>query len=690
LVAAVASLALAAPAGAAGTVTMTSLSQVSAVEGNPAGEQAAFTDTNALAASGFTVTINWGDGTAPDTTSAIITQVATTYGVSATHTFAEEGFYNVSMTVTETVSPANTDTKSTTAVADDAPLAAAFGTPTSFSGGGSSAAPASLAAFEAAIGGTNNGSTPAEQSGGFRRITWDGIAFDGSDPGSTVISPGHVVALSRTRVQSAGIVLTGPTAVANDGFTSVNPNVTSPLRFPAFSAPDIVAPFNGNPLALSVVTPAGASSTPTGQATRGLGLMFLNVRNPGATTVDYYNGNTKLYSASAPVTASPGLPSFVGELFGTAVVTRVVVTMGTAQIFSFDGTTSRAGPADSPPSSNLVAADDVVLAEPAAPNPNIAATAGAPFSGVVNSFIDTDPNGTAHDYSAVVDWGDGSRSSGTIAAGSAGNFTVSGSHTYAQPGGYVVGVTVDDFGGAQHRAEFTALVSQRSTASSAACKPASVGVLLSTTCTATVSDTQAGAASAPTGTVVFTSDSHGGFAAGSCSLSSTATAGQSSCSASYVPDAAGSGTHRISAAYGGDAVHSASGSSTTVTVTAGPASTVTPKCSMTVPSATLGKHAKRLAVDVSCSAPANVRVTAIAVVKPRHGRHSTRLPFAARSTTVRARERKTLKLSPSPKTLRMLRGAAREHAKISLALGLQAVNTAAQSTARKSVPISIS
>jgi hypothetical protein len=71
-------------------------------------------------------------------------------------------------------------------------------------------------------------------------------------------------------------------------------------------------------------------------------------------------------------------------------------------------------------------------------------TEGTPFSGTVASFTDTDP-GTAGDpttnsadYSATINWGDGSSSPGTIAyTGTPGNFTVNASgapHTYAEEG----------------------------------------------------------------------------------------------------------------------------------------------------------------------------------------------------------------------------------------------------------------
>src|SRR5207302_714891 len=57
-------------------------------------------------------------------------------------------------------------------------------------------------------------------------------------------------------------------------------------------------------------------------------------------------------------------------------------------------------------------------------------TEGAPFSGVVASFTDADPAGTATDYSATIYWADGHSPDGTI-TGNGSGIDVSGSNTYA-------------------------------------------------------------------------------------------------------------------------------------------------------------------------------------------------------------------------------------------------------------------
>ena len=65
------------------------------------------------------------------------------------------------------------------------------------------------------------------------------------------------------------------------------------------------------------------------------------------------------------------------------------------------------------------------------------------FSGTVATFTDADPNGTASDYAATIDWGDGTVTPGTID----GSFNVNGSHTYAATGPYTIKVHVADAGG---------------------------------------------------------------------------------------------------------------------------------------------------------------------------------------------------------------------------------------------------
>jgi hypothetical protein len=78
----------------------------------------------------------------------------------------------------------------------------------------------------------------------------------------------------------------------------------------------------------------------------------------------------------------------------------------------------------------------------------VSATENGAFQGLVATFVDADPTGVVGDYSATIDWGDGTSSAGSVAADSkiAGQFDVSGSHTYAEEGAYAVVATIFDPG----------------------------------------------------------------------------------------------------------------------------------------------------------------------------------------------------------------------------------------------------
>jgi PKD domain len=83
----------------------------------------------------------------------------------------------------------------------------------------------------------------------------------------------------------------------------------------------------------------------------------------------------------------------------------------------------------------------------------ISASSRNPFSGVVATFSDDDPNGTVSDYTASIAWGDGSTSSGTVGIHT--GFNVSGTHRYKKPGTYKVTVTIKDAGGSTATANST-------------------------------------------------------------------------------------------------------------------------------------------------------------------------------------------------------------------------------------------
>jgi hypothetical protein len=152
-------------------------------------------------------------------------------------------------------------------------------------------------------------------------------------------------------------------------------------------------------------------------------------------------------------TSSSGSPDSTG---GAIVGTHVYAEAGT-----YSGTVSYT-PGDCSPRATpfAIKVPDASLAATAAP---IVATAGKPFIGAVAGFTDANPDGIISDYSATINWGDGSTSAGTVAS-VAGGFQVDGTHTYAQAGSYPTAVSVADLHGANAAAHGTATVGSAPTA----------------------------------------------------------------------------------------------------------------------------------------------------------------------------------------------------------------------------------
>jgi uncharacterized repeat protein (TIGR03803 family) len=74
----------------------------------------------------------------------------------------------------------------------------------------------------------------------------------------------------------------------------------------------------------------------------------------------------------------------------------------------------------------------------------IIATSGSPFNGAVASFVDGTPTAHQGDFTANINWGDGTHSPGSVSGPTGGPFTVSGTHTYSVPQTYPLNVSLSD------------------------------------------------------------------------------------------------------------------------------------------------------------------------------------------------------------------------------------------------------
>jgi hypothetical protein len=112
------------------------------------------------------------------------------------------------------------------------------------------------------------------------------------------------------------------------------------------------------------------------------------------------------------------------------------------------------GPLQTLANGEVTVADAPLTPEPITFNP----TAGVPFNGVVGFFSDANPSSSLGDFAgAVIDWGDGTESPGTIELSRRG-YQVSGTHTYQRAGNFAADVIVLSKAGASTTIRSTARV----------------------------------------------------------------------------------------------------------------------------------------------------------------------------------------------------------------------------------------
>ena len=77
----------------------------------------------------------------------------------------------------------------------------------------------------------------------------------------------------------------------------------------------------------------------------------------------------------------------------------------------------------------------------------LSGTVGVALSGVVAHLTDANPLSSSADFSATVNWGDGTSTVGSVAATAAGGYDVTAAHGYTSAGSYTVTTNITDPGG---------------------------------------------------------------------------------------------------------------------------------------------------------------------------------------------------------------------------------------------------
>jgi hypothetical protein len=406
----------------------------SVTEGIPVTTTTTFTDAdpNGTAAD-YTATIVWGDGTTTTVTSTLsaVGQVTASAGgvftVTGIHTYAEEGTTTTPYSVTiNDVGGASASKTGTLVTVADAPLSITGVTPPAAPTEGASTGSIAVATF-------TDANPTAPLSDFTAVIVWgDGTSDTVTSAGGGITFAGGVYTVHGTHTyaeESSGLTLS--VTVTDRGGSTATQAAAVPvtvadaaLTIATVTAPSATEGVNTGQVTVATFTdadPAGITSDYTATIAWGDGntstgtIVDLGLVG-GVHTFGVQGNNTYAEETSAPLTLSVTVTDHVATATKTGSVTVV-----DAPLFG----------ASQPP----------------------AATEGQALNGVViYHFVDRDPGATATDYTAVVNWGDGTTNSSTdlnpkvsIVASANGGFDVVGSHTYLEEAtGISLSVTVTD------------------------------------------------------------------------------------------------------------------------------------------------------------------------------------------------------------------------------------------------------
>ena len=396
--------------------------------------------TNAIANEGagdYTATIDWGDGTVQP----VVPSVSSTGGsIAGSHTYSAVGNELIKVSVTDGPTTVSTTLHANVANVAIAPAAVApvegvavGGTVATFTSPATSATPADFTATINWGDGTSSAASITQPGG-------KGTVFDvAAQPGQ-----GHVYADET----GSGTPLTITVAVTPGSGPAATGTITPVVvkDAPLTAGPNTIRPVAGQTFSGAVTTFTDAN--PTATAADFMATINWGDGTSSAGTVTQtgtvLGGTTFSVSGSHPYAALPA--------------------RGPSVTISDDGGNIATSGQDSPltPGVGL----------------RLSAVEGSPFTGTVATFSDADPQAQAADFTASINWGDGTSSAGKITqAGAAGTpFTVtpatSPQHVYTAPTSasgfpYNVAVTILDTAGRSDTGGQTTVVNDTATVTDA-------------------------------------------------------------------------------------------------------------------------------------------------------------------------------------------------------------------------------
>ncbi|HVA44979.1 MAG TPA: TIGR03118 family protein [Pirellulales bacterium] len=475
---------------------------------------ATFTDTDTgNLAKDFIATIDWGDGT---TDAGTVNGVAGNFSVTGTHAYAEEGVYSVRVIVADDGAGTASATLSGSTTVADARLTvtrtvAAMTEGVAFSGSVATLSDANTSAavgdFTATIdwgdGETSAGTVSANGSGSFN-IAGNHTYSEGGtyaigvsvvDAGGSSASATQSAAVADYPLAGSGVNVSGTEGGSFSGtvatFDDTDPDGGSVSEYSV-----TIDWGDGNHSAGSVSGSAGhytvdGTHTFADESSR----ILVMVRDAGGATAtvrslatiadsDVLTGSGGTVSGTEGQAFSGVLASFTnantansaGDFLasidwgdgttstGTVSGTTAVYTVSGKHTYADEGSyTAHVVLRDDPPGTAAATASVAVHVADAPLTPNAFTfhpTEGSTFTGAVASFTDGNAAAPASDFTATIDWGNGSTTAGTATAAGGGVFNVVGAHTFPEEEGDTahVSVTVHDVGGSSATADSTAVV----------------------------------------------------------------------------------------------------------------------------------------------------------------------------------------------------------------------------------------
>ncbi|MDR3633360.1 MAG: hypothetical protein P4L84_05950, partial [Isosphaeraceae bacterium] len=369
---------------------LASFGSVSALPGVVfSGTVATFTEGPSDPLSAFSATIDWGDGTSATATIIPPAAPGEPFQVDGTHAYESAGTYNI------VVSVLDADGGSATATGA-AQIASVAGTGHPINATAGDSFTEGVASFASA--------DPAALPSQFTAtIAWgDGhsssgvVTDDPHSPGRFLVTGTHVYqsngsfsVLVHVTDQSGGTASIASLAVVADAPLVVNVGVISPFLETPYNG--VVATFREGP-----TDPLSVFSA----------------------TIDWGDGTTTAGTVVAPATTGGPFQVEGAHNYQAIGAFAVVIT-----VRNTDG--------------NVVFATGTAdVSQIAAAGTSIAVNQGATFNDVVATFTGTEPGLAATAISATIDWGDGTTSTGVVAADTSvvGQFDVTGAHAYAAAG----------------------------------------------------------------------------------------------------------------------------------------------------------------------------------------------------------------------------------------------------------------